>query len=126
MTACGAVSRSGRSRAHSAMICATRSAGGCMLDTIASMEAIVASMEATVQWSLVVAVAPIAWGSAYFVARQFLPPDIPLWGAVFRALPAGLLLLAIRRQLPRGAWWWRSLVLGALNMGAFFALVYVA
>lgn len=83
-------------------------------------------MEATVKWSLVVAIAPIVWGSNYFVTRQFLPPDIPLWGAVLRALPAGLLLLVIRRQVPRGAWWWRSLVLGALNMGAFFALVYVA
>jgi probable blue pigment (indigoidine) exporter len=83
-------------------------------------------MEATVKWSLVVAIAPIAWGSTYFVTKQFLPADIPLWGAVLRALPAGLLLLAIRRQVPHGAWWWRSLVLGALNMGAFFALVYVA
>ncbi|WP_448005306.1 DMT family transporter [Agromyces bauzanensis] len=83
-------------------------------------------MEATLRWSLVVAIAPIAWGSTYFVTREFLPADIPLWGAVLRALPAGLLLLAIRRQRPRGAWWWRSIVLGALNMGAFFALVYVA
>lgn len=72
------------------------------------------------------AIAPVAWGSTYFVTREFLPADIPLWGAVLRALPAGVLLLAIRRQLPRGAWWWRSVVLGALNMGAFFALVYVA
>lgn len=72
------------------------------------------------------AIAPIAWGSTYFVTREFLPADIPLWGAVLRALPAGVLLLVIRRQLPRGAWWWRSVVLGALNMGAFFALVYVA
>jgi probable blue pigment (indigoidine) exporter len=32
----------------------------------------------------------------------------------------------VRRKLPRGSWWWRSLVLGTLNMGAFFALVYVA
>ncbi|MDF2574854.1 MAG: EamA family transporter [Agromyces sp.] len=84
------------------------------------------SVEATLRWSLIVAIAPIAWGSTYFVTREFLPADIPLWGAVLRALPAGLLLLAIRRQRPRGAWWWRSIVLGALNMGAFFALVYVA
>lgn len=84
------------------------------------------SVEATLRWSLVVAIAPIAWGSTYFVTREFLPAEIPLWGAVLRALPAGLLLLAIRRQRPRGAWWWRSIVLGALNMGAFFALVYVA
>jgi probable blue pigment (indigoidine) exporter len=83
-------------------------------------------MEATVKWSLVVTIAPIAWGSTYFVTREFLPPDAPVWGAVLRALPAGLLLLAIGRQRPHGAWWWRALVLGTLNTGAFFALVYVA
>jgi probable blue pigment (indigoidine) exporter len=79
------------------------------------------SVEATLRWSLIVAIAPIAWGSTYFVTREFLPADIPLWGAVLRALPAGLLLLAIRRQRPRGAWWWRSIVLGALNMGVYVA-----
>jgi probable blue pigment (indigoidine) exporter len=83
-------------------------------------------MEATARWSLVTAVAPVAWGTTYFVTREALPADYPLYGAVLRALPAGLLLLAVRRQLPRGAWWWKSLVLGTLNMGAFFALVYVA
>ncbi|TFV98797.1 EamA family transporter [Leifsonia flava] len=83
-------------------------------------------MEATWRWSLVTAVAPIVWGTTYFVTRTFLPPDVPLWGAVIRAVPAGLLLLALSRHRPRGAWWWRSVVLGTLNMGAFFALVYVA
>jgi probable blue pigment (indigoidine) exporter len=79
-----------------------------------------------VRWSLVTAVAPVAWGSTYFVTHRFLPADYPLYGAAIRALPAGLLLLAVCRQLPRGSWWWRSLVLGTLNMGAFFALVYLA
>jgi probable blue pigment (indigoidine) exporter len=83
-------------------------------------------MEATLKWGLVVAIAPIVWGSTYYVTREFLPADTPLWGAVLRALPAGMLLLAVTRQRPRGAWWWRSAVLGALNMGAFFALVYLA
>lgn len=72
------------------------------------------------------AIAPIAWGTTYYVTRHALPAGYPLYGAVLRALPAGLLLLALRRELPRGEWWWRSLVLGTLNMGAFFALVYVA
>jgi probable blue pigment (indigoidine) exporter len=35
-------------------------------------------------------------------------------------------LLAVARVLPRGVWWWRSAVLGTLNVGAFFLLVYVA
>lgn len=72
------------------------------------------------------ALAPIAWGSGYYVTETFLPPDRPLFGAMVRALPFGLLLLAIRPGLPRGIWWWRALVLGTLNIGAFFALIFVA
>jgi probable blue pigment (indigoidine) exporter len=41
-------------------------------------------------------------------------------------VPAGLVLLAVCRRLPRGPWWWRSVVLGVLNVGGFFVLVYVA
>ncbi len=47
-------------------------------------------------------------------------------GFDMRALPAGLALLAVARRLPHGAWWWRSAVLGVLNVGGFFVLVYVA
>ncbi|WP_417235282.1 DMT family transporter [Arthrobacter sp.] len=83
-------------------------------------------MEAKLRWVPAAAVAPIAWGSTYLVTARFLPEDAPLYGAVFRALPAGLLLLALRRKLPHGAWWWKAAVLGTLNMGAFFALVYLA
>ncbi|WP_370375395.1 DMT family transporter [Isoptericola sp. b515] len=83
-------------------------------------------METTWRWMLLTAVAPVAWGSTYYVTREFLPADDPLWGAALRALPAGLLLLVLARRLPRGAWWWRSAVLGVLNVGAFFVLVYVA
>ncbi|MFD7257698.1 DMT family transporter [Streptomyces sp. NPDC059874] len=83
-------------------------------------------MEANLRWSLVTAIAPVAWGTTYFVTREFLPADSPLYGAVFRALPAGLLLLAVRRKVPSGSWWWKSLLLGVLNMGGFFALVYLA
>lgn len=88
-------------------------------------------MENNLRWMLVAAIAPVAWGSTYVVTEQLLPADAPLWGAVLRALPAGLLLLALpvphgARRLPTGAWWWRSLVLGALNVGAFFILIYLA
>ncbi|NGO79712.1 EamA family transporter [Streptomyces sp. YC504] len=83
-------------------------------------------MEGIWRWSLITAVAPVAWGTTYYVTGEFLPPDRPLYGAAIRALPAGLLLLALSRTLPSGSWWWKSLVLGVLNMGGFFALVYVA
>lgn len=77
-------------------------------------------------WILVTAIAPIAWGSTYVVTRQLLPADAPLWGGVLRALPAGLLVLLLARKLPHGSWWWRSVVLGILNVGGFFVLVYIA
>jgi probable blue pigment (indigoidine) exporter len=83
-------------------------------------------MEDTFRWTLVTAIAPIAWGTNYFVTHEYLPTGYPLYGAVFRALPAGLLLLVLARRLPRGIWWWRSLLLGVCNMGAFFALIYLA
>ncbi|MFE5794245.1 EamA family transporter [Streptomyces sp. NPDC056503] len=83
-------------------------------------------MEAKMRWVALTAVAPVAWGTNYFVTHEFLPADRPLYGAALRALPAGLVLLALRRQRPRGAWWWRSAVLGLLNMSVFFVLVYAA
>ncbi|MEU1378224.1 EamA family transporter [Streptomyces triculaminicus] len=72
------------------------------------------------------ALAPAVWGSTYLVATEFLPPGRPLLAATVRALPAGLVLIALTRRLPQGDWWWRALVLGALNIGGFFALLFVA
>ncbi|MET9312159.1 EamA family transporter [Kribbella sp. NPDC003505] len=74
---------------------------------------------------LTTAIAPMLWGTTYVVTTEFLPPHRPLLAALLRALPAGLLLVAITRVLPRGNWWWRSLVLGTLNIGAFNALLFV-
>lgn len=72
------------------------------------------------------AIAPIIWGTTYLVTTEILPDGRPFTAAALRALPAGLILLAFTRTLPRGSWWWRSLVLGTLNIGAFFALLFVS
>ncbi|MER5864541.1 EamA family transporter [Kitasatospora sp. NPDC002040] len=72
------------------------------------------------------ALAPLAWGSTYLVTTEYLPPDRPLLTATLRALPAGLLLLAFARRLPKGGWWWRVLLLGSLNITLFLALLFVA
>jgi probable blue pigment (indigoidine) exporter len=78
------------------------------------------------------AVAPALWGSTYLVTTELLPDGRPLLAGTLRALPAGLLLIAVvaalagRRALPTGAWWWRAVVLGFLNIGLFFALLFVA
>jgi probable blue pigment (indigoidine) exporter len=74
---------------------------------------------------LLTALTPAIWGTTYLVTTELLPPDRPLLAALIRALPAGLILVALTRRLPQGNWWWRALVLGALNIGAFNALLFV-
>lgn len=74
----------------------------------------------------VTAIAPVVWGSTYAVTHLYLPADRPLFAGAMRVLPVGLLMLAWHRRLPRGSWWWRSVVLGTLTMGLFFGLLYVA
>ncbi|MGB6070208.1 MAG: EamA family transporter [Rhodococcus sp. (in: high G+C Gram-positive bacteria)] len=80
----------------------------------------------TVRDSLLTVLAPAVWGSTYLVTTELLPPDRPLLASVVRALPAGLILVALGRALPQGIWWWRAIVLGVLNIGAFFYFLFVA
>jgi probable blue pigment (indigoidine) exporter len=75
---------------------------------------------------LLTALAPVSWGTTYAVTSEFLPADRPLFTGLVRALPAGLVLLALARVLPRGAWWGKAAVLGALNIGAFFPLLFLS
>mgnify|MGYP003398429981 FL=1 len=81
-----------------------------------------------VNWRAVAitAIAPITWASTYPVIRHLLPADEPITTALIRALPAGLLLLLVARRMPRGHWWWRSIVLGLLNVAAFFVLTTIS
>jgi len=72
------------------------------------------------------AIAPIIWGSSYFVTTEFLPQGYPLTLAMLRALPVGLLLLMFSRQLPTGSWWLKIVVLGALNFSIFWWLLFVS
>ena len=75
---------------------------------------------------LLTALAPMTWGTTYVVATELLPPNHPLMVAALRSLPIGILLTAWLRQLPKGIWWWRILLLGGLNIGIFQALLFVA
>lgn len=75
---------------------------------------------------LLTALAPVSWGTTYAVTTEFLPADRPLFTGMMRALPAGLVLLALARVLPRGVWWGKAAVLGALNIGAFFPLLFLS
>lgn len=75
---------------------------------------------------LTTAIAPVIWGSTYIVTTEMLPPNIPITAALLRALPAGLLLLLIVRQLPTGRWWPKVFVLGALNFSIFWIMLFIA
>lgn len=72
------------------------------------------------------AIAPLLWGSTYLVTTELLPPERPLLAGALRALPIGLLIVAGYGTLPKGGWWWRATALGALNIGFFFALLFLA
>lgn len=72
------------------------------------------------------AIAPVIWGSTYLVTTEFLPGFSPMTVAMLRALPAGLILIMIVRELPSGIWWLRAFVLGALNISIFLGMLFVA
>lgn len=72
------------------------------------------------------ALAPIIWGSSYIVTTELLPNLDPVTISLLRALPAGLLLMIIVRQLPKGSWILKLLVLGALNFSIFWSLLFFA
>ena len=72
------------------------------------------------------AIAPLSWGTTYIAITELLPPGHPLFAGVMRALPAGVIALAITRVLPRGEWWWKAAILGVLNIGVFTALLFIA
>ncbi|MFD3652360.1 EamA family transporter [Streptomyces sp. NPDC058620] len=82
------------------------------------------STKAAVGIAALAAIGPATWGTTYVTTTELLPPDRPLLAAALRALPAGLILLALTRRLPRGDWWWKATVLGMLNFGAFFPLLF--
>ncbi|MGR3813526.1 MAG: EamA family transporter [Cognatishimia activa] len=72
------------------------------------------------------ALAPAVWGSTYLVTTEALPEGYPITLAALRALPAGLLLLAVTRCLPPRAWLGRTFLLGSFNFALFWVLLFAA
>jgi probable blue pigment (indigoidine) exporter len=75
---------------------------------------------------LLTALAPAIWGTTYIVTSQFLPPDRPFIAALLRVLPAGMALLLWSRRVPLRGEWWKLVMTGILNIGAFQALLFIA
>ena len=74
---------------------------------------------------LLAATVPILWGSTYAAVSLFLHDMSPFWVAVWRALPAGLLLMLLKPgkpPLPFG----RLTLLTTFNIVAFFPLLFIA
>jgi len=72
------------------------------------------------------ALVPLIWGSTYVLTSEVLPPGLPFTAALLRTLPAGLLLLMLFRELPRREEIGKLLIVSALNIGMFQALLFVA
>ncbi|GAB3476507.1 EamA family transporter [Marinomonas epiphytica] len=70
-------------------------------------------------------IVPVLWGSTYAAIALYLQDMSPYWLAVWRALPAGLLLLLIVRRSPSLAFH-KLLQLGVMNIAIFFVLLLVA
>ena len=74
----------------------------------------------------ITALAPLIWGSTYYVTTEFLPANYPLTVSMLRALPAGLLLLILVRRVPKLSFLPKILVLGTLNFSIFWWLLFIA
>lgn len=76
--------------------------------------------------TIATALAPAAWGTTYIVTTELLPAGHPMFDGLMRALPAGIILILLTARMPRGDWWWKVAVLGVLNMGLTFPLLFMA
>lgn len=73
-----------------------------------------------------VALTPILWGTTYLITGKYLADWPALWLSVFRAIPPGLILLAIRPGWVRREQLPHLLLVSFLYIGAFFPLLFVA
>jgi len=65
------------------------------------------------------------WGTTYAVTQYSLSGWPPLLLGALRALPAGLLLLAIKPSIPKAKDWPILIRLGSINIALFFGLLFI-
>ena len=74
---------------------------------------------------LLAMLAAFLWGTTYAVTQYSLEGWPPLLLGAIRALPAGLLLLALKPNLPERKHWPVLIRLGTINIALFFSLLFV-
>ena len=75
---------------------------------------------------VIAAVAPLLWGTNFFITTEYLPADAALWIAFWRAFPLAVVWLLFIRRAPLSGWWFKLLILSAANVGLFFPLLFWA
>lgn len=75
---------------------------------------------------LITLLGPMLWGTTYAVFTETLPVSHPLLTGAMRALPAGLILLALNPRIPPAAALKRHAAIGLSNIAIFFAALFVA
>ncbi len=65
------------------------------------------------------------WGTTYAVTQYTLAGWPPLLLGALRALPAGLILLALKPTFPSRENWKPLITIGIVNIAAFFSLIFV-
>lgn len=76
--------------------------------------------------TLLTMLTPMFWGSTYMITAVLIPINRPIFVALVRGLPIGLLLLLCYRTYPKGVWILKSVILGSLNIGIFFLFLFIA
>ena len=88
------------------------------------------SVSGTRAVALTTILAPISWGTTYWVVTELMPVDRPLLVAASRVVPAGVLLVVIglftSGWRPRGREWRHLMLLSLANFGLFFPLLVAA
>lgn len=75
---------------------------------------------------LFASIAPIFWGTTFFVTTEFLPDNASFWISFWRACPIGLAWLIYLRHWPKKEWWGKLLIISACNIGIFFPLLFLS
>lgn len=76
--------------------------------------------------TLLTMIAPMIWGTTYVLTSMLIPINRPIFIALMRGLPIGLLLLLYYRQFPKGTMILKVFVLGTLNIGGPFLFIFIA